>query len=452
MNNKNHLSFIEKVGYSFGDFASVLFWQTISLHLLFYYTDVFGISAAAAGTMILVSRIWDGVNDPLMGMIADRTNTRWGKYRPYLIWMSIPLYILAILTFTTPSFSYTGKLIYAYVTFILFMMAYTAINIPYSTLLGVLTPDTKERTVLSSFKYVGAYMGGLVISAFLLPMVKYFGGSGNSPKGWTISISIIGFVSVIMFFLTFLLTKERVYPPKSQKTTMLSDIKDLFSNRPWVILLFTTLLMILFVSLRLGVTNYFFKYYLSPENFEKNVSIFNTVGMISSIAGVLCVSFFANVLGKKRAFIILFVLSNLFTAAFFILKPGNLTFSLILQIFGSFTGGPLTPLIWSMYADTADYGEWKFNRRATGLIFSASTMSQKIGWAIGNALTGYLLKAIGYIPNVVQTEKVITGIRLIMSILPAIAGFLAVLIILSYKLDDKTMEEIQNELNERRKS
>jgi len=451
MNSKNHLSFIEKIGYGFGDFASVLFWQTISLHLLFFYTDVYGISASAAGTMILFSRIWDGVNDPIMGMIADRTNTRWGKYRPYLIWVAIPLYILAILTFTTPNISYSGKLVYAYVTFILFMMAYTAINIPYSTLLGVLTPDTKERTILSSFKYIGAYAGGLVISAFLLPMVKYFGGSDSSPKGWTISIAIFGFVSVIMFFLTFLLTKERVYPPKSQKTTMLVDLKDLLANRPWIILLFTTLLMILFVSLRMGIINYFFKYYLMPDNFEKYVSIFNTVGMIASIGGVLCVSFFAKLLGKKRSFIYLFILSIIFTAAFYILKPGDLKLSLILQLLGSFTGGPLTPLIWAMYADTADYGEWKFNRRATGLIFSASTMSQKIGWAIGNALTGWLLKAIGYVPNVIQNERVITGIRFIMSILPAIAGILAVVVVLNYDLDDNRMLKIQDDLNKRRK-
>jgi len=451
MKNRNHLSLVEKIGYSLGDFASVLFWQTISLHLLFYYTDVFGITASAAGTMILFSRIWDGINDPLMGIIADRTNTRWGKYRPYLIWMSLPLYILAILTFTTPNFSYFGKLIYAYVTFILFMMAYTAINIPYSTMLGVLTPDTRERTVLSSFKYIGAYAGGLVISAFFLPMVKYFGGSGSSPKGWTLSISILGAIAVLLFFITFLLTKERVYPPKSQKTTIKGDLKDLFSNKPWIILLFTTLLMILFVSLRLGITNYYFKYYLSPENFEKNVSVFNTVGMIASIAGVLCVSFFAKILGKKKTFIILFLLSIIFTATFYLLKPGDIKKALILQFFGSLTGGPLTPLIWAMYADTADYAEWKNFRRATGLIFSASTMSQKIGWAIGNAITGWLLRVIGYIPNIEQSDEVIKGIRLIMSLLPSIAGILAILCVLSYNLDDKKMLRIQEELSERRK-
>jgi len=232
---------------------------------------------------------------------------------------------------------------------------------------------------------------------------------------------------------------------------MLVDLKDLLANRPWIILLFTTLLMILFVSLRMGIINYFFKYYLMPDNFEKYVSIFNTVGMIASIGGVLCVSFFAKLLGKKRSFIYLFILSIIFTAAFYILKPGDLKLSLILQLLGSFTGGPLTPLIWAMYADTADYGEWKFNRRATGLIFSASTMSQKIGWAIGNALTGWLLKAIGYVPNVIQNERVITGIRFIMSILPAIAGILAVVVVLNYDLDDNRMLKIQDDLNKRRK-
>ncbi len=210
--------------------------------------------------------------------------------------------------------------------------------------------------------------------------------------------------------------------------------------------------MILFVSFLLGVTNYFFKYYLAPDNFETAVSVFNTVGMISSIAGVLVVSWIAKLLGKRNAFIILFLLANIFTAAFFLLRPGDIKLALVFQTLGSFTGGPLTPLIWAMYADTADYAEWKFNRRATGLIFSASTMSQKIGWAIGNALTGWLLKTIGYIPNVDQTEKVVFGIRLIMSIIPAIAGFISILIVLNYKLNDDKMLNIQTELEQRRKN
>lgn len=448
--NSGHLSLKEKIGYSFGDFASVLFWQTISLHLIFFYTDVFGITAKAAGFMILITRFWDGINDPMMGMIADRTNTRWGKFRPYLLWMCVPLAVIAVITFSTPDLNLTGKLIYAYITYTLFMMLYTAINIPYSSLLGVITPDSSERTVLSSFKYIGAYAGGLVISAFLLPLVKIIGGSGNSPSGWTVSISIFSALAVIMFLITFFSTKERVIPPPTQKTSIVRDLKDLFKNKPWILMLFTTLAMILFVSLRLGVTNYYFKYYVAPNQFEALVSVFNTIGMIASIAGVAVVSWFAKLLGKKRAFIYLFILANIFTMAFMVLTPDNIVLIMILQALGSFTGGPLTPLIWAMYADTADYSEWKNGRRATGLVFSASTMSQKFGWSIGAALTGWLLDTFGYVPNIVQPENVILGIRALMSIIPGIAGFVAVIIVAFYNLDDKKMKNIQNELEMRR--
>jgi GPH family glycoside/pentoside/hexuronide:cation symporter len=448
--NSGHLSLKEKIGYGFGDFASVLFWQTISLHLIFFYTDVFGITAKAAGFMILITRFWDGINDPMMGMIADRTKTRWGKFRPYLLWMCVPLAIMAVLTFSSPDLNPADKLIYAYITYTLFMMLYTAINIPYSSLLGVITPDTSERTVLSSFKYVGAYAGGLVISAFLLPLVKLIGGSGNSPHGWTVSMSIFAVFATIMFLITFFSTRERVVPPPTQKTSILRDLSDLFKNTPWILMLFTTLAMILFVSLRLGVTNYYFKYYIAPNRFEELVSVFNTVGMIFSIAGVVVVSWFAKILGKKRAFIFLFILANIFTMVFMIFTPENIILIMIFQALGSFTGGPLTPLIWAMYADTADYSEWKNGRRATGLVFSASTMSQKFGWSIGAALTGWLLDSFGYVPNIIQPENVILGIRALMSIIPGIAGFIAVIIVAFYNLDDKKMKVIQHDLELRR--
>ena len=435
----------EKVGYSLGDFASVLFWQTISLHLIFFYTDVFGISASAAGLMIFLSRMWDGVNDPMIGMIADRTNTRWGKFRPYLLWMAVPLAVAAVFAFSTPNLGPTGKL------FNLFMMLYTAINIPYSALLGVITPDSAERTVLSSFKYIGAYMGGLVVSAFLLPLVKQIGGSGNSAFGWKVGLSIFGGAAVIFFLLTFLSTKERVSPPASQKTSIGRDLKDLFTNGPWLLLLFCTLAMLLWVALRLGVTNYYFKYYIAPGGFERWVSVFNTAGMVGSLVGVAVVSWFAKLLGKKRAFIILFIVANVLTMSFLVLKPGQLYLIIAIQAIASFAGGPLTPLIWAMYADTADYSEWRNGRRATGLVFSASTMSQKFGWAAGAFLTGLLLERIGYVPNADQTEHVIYGIRMLMSVIPGIAGVISIIIVLFYNLNEETMKKIGEELEQRRK-
>lgn len=454
------LTFREKAGYGFGDLASVLYWQTITAYLLYFYTDVFGITAAAAGTMILVSRLWDGVNDPMMGIIADRTNTRWGKFRPYLLLLSIPLAIFGVLTFTTPDFGYTGKLVYAYLTFILLMMTYTAINIPYSSLLGIITADPIERTSVSSFKYVFAYMSGMTVSFLALPMTRYFG-KGNEAAGWQITMTIFGIAAVIFFFIAFISTKERVKPPKAQKTPIKQDIKDLFSNKPWVVLLFVTLLMILFVATRISVTAHYFKYYVEDQTisffgythtlgFIELTSGFNGIGQLFAIIGVICTKWIAKSLGKKRAFNLLFIIAIICTAAFFVLKPENVILMFILQIFGSFTGGPLTPLIWAMYADTADYSEWKKGRRATGLVFSASTMSQKIGWAVGAAFAGWLLSIFGFQANIAQSIEVQNGLRALMSIIPASVGILAIILMIFYKLDEKTMEEIEIDLEQRR--
>lgn len=441
----------EKVGYACGDFASVLFWQTLSLHLIFFYTDVFGISAAAAGTMISLSRLWDGVNDPLVGLLADRTRTRWGKFRPYLLWGAVPLAIAAVLTFSTPPLGPAAKLVYAFVTFNLFMMLYTVINIPYSAMLGVLTGDSAERTVLSSFKYFGAYAGGFVVSALLLPMVKWVGGSGSSPAGWTLTMLVFSVTAVIFFWITFLSTRERVQPPASQKTSIGQDIRDLLTNGPWLLLVFATLTMLLWVSIRLGVINYYFKYYIAPGQYEKWVSVFNTVGMAGSLAGVAAVGPIARLLGKKRAFLLLFIAANLLTISFFVYTSSHLYWILAVQAIGSFAGGPLTPLIWAMYADAADYSEWKNGRRATALVFSASTMAQKFAWAFGALLTGWLLHWFGYQPDGQQPERVILGFRLLMSIIPGLAGLISILILFFYNLDEEKIRQIAQDLQLRRK-
>jgi GPH family glycoside/pentoside/hexuronide:cation symporter len=515
----------EKIGYGFGDFASVLFWQNITLNLMFFYTDVFGISAVAAGTMIMVSRLVDGVYDPFIGMVADRTKTRWGKFRPYLLFMSLPLALTAFLAFFAPGFNpalphiHTTKLVYAYGTLILFMMAYATINIPYSSLLGVITSNPVERTGLSSSKYTFAYIAGMVVSATSLLMAKHFGhGSSTQPAGWRWTIGIYGIIAIVFFLLTFLLTKERIRPMKSQSTSIKKDLSDLFKNMPWVILLITTILMILFVSLRIGATNYYFKYFVKEQafhfisihfenlwyvigsgviivaiivvntilklvkdkaysrilyiilvlcvlyigyrikiqratyhiGFEEIASIFNSLGQGFAILGAILVPFLSKWTGKRNGFIILFIIAIICTASFYVLKAHNLYLIFILQILGSVTGGPLSVLIWAMYADAADYSEWKNNRRATGLIFSASAMSQKLGWAVGGLLTGGILSLYGYVANTEATSAVTGGLIQLMSVIPAVAGILAIIAILFYKLDDKTMKTIEEDLNVRR--
>lgn len=458
----NKLSFKEKFSYGFGDLASVLYWQTFMLYFTYFYTDVFLIPAKVAATMFLVSRIWDAINDPMMGIIADRTKTRWGHFRPYLLWMCIPFAFVGVLTFTVPDFGPEGKLIWAYTTFILVMMLYTAINIPYTALLGVISPNSDERTSVSSFKFLFAFSAGIIVSATLLPMVKAFGGN-NEAHGWQMSFIVYGIAAVIFFLIAFKGTKERVQPPKSQRSSIKKDLYELVTNKPWLILLATTITFILFVAVRGSVTVHYFKYFVGEKelslpflgtgthDFNELVSAYNTIGQISSLIGVLMISWFARLIGKKKAFIIIFIIAIVSTGANYFLSADQLGLLFLFQITGSMTGGPLSVLIWAMYADTADYNEWKRGRRATGLIFSASTMSQKFGWAIGAYVALTLMSQVGFQPNQVQSGESLNGLVLLFSLIPAAFGVLSILIVLFYPISDKRMVEIGAELEERRK-
>jgi Na+/melibiose symporter-like transporter len=737
----------EKISYGFGDLASVLYWQTFMLYFTYFYTDVFLIPVAIAGFMFFISRTTDAVFDPVMGMIADRTKTRWGKFRPYMLWMSIPFAIVGVLTFTVPDLGMDGKIIWAYVTFIAIMFLYTAINIPYTSLLGVISPNSIERTSVSSIKFVFAFSAGIIISATLLPMSKllgkgdnsivsaslkdsvlvinevkkgnatiilkakdskgntqmqefdfkvnptenntpklvkpigdinlvagfknheiliegvFSGNSGqaynydakstndkvvkvsieqnklkiveqnignaeiqltakdekwgdntasffvnvnkqgnNSPvlqdstyninltsgyksqslklneiikdpdndpltytvessnskvitpningnnlsfsegkpgitvlkiiaqdgkgghyihsiqflisaktnnppfinkkisniseiegfktyslnlsnlftdtdgeklqyevqvvntaKGWHRSFIIIGIAFVLFFFIAFKGTRERVTPPKSQKSNVGKDLKDLFTNRPWLILLATTITFILFVAIRSSVTVHYFKYVISSQeltlpflgtgtyDFIALTSAYNTIGQVSSLIGALLVSMIAKKLGKKRTFLVFFIIAIFSTGILYFLTANQLGLIFFFQITGSFTGGPLSVLLWAMYADTADYAEWKNGRRATGLVFSASTMSQKIGWAVGASIALFLMSQVGFRPNEVQTAESIKGLLLLFSLIPAGMGIIALFISLVYPLNDKKVAEIELELMERRK-
>jgi len=457
------LSIKEKISYGFGDLASVLYWQTFMLYFTYFYTDVFMIPAAAAGTMFLVSRIWDGVNDPLMGIIADRTVTKWGKFRPYLLWMCVPFAIAGVLTFTVPNFGLAGKMIWAYSTFILIMMLYTAINIPYTALLGVISADSNERTTVSSVKFLFAFAAGIIVSATLLPMTKGLG-HGNAGRGWQLTFVIYGIAAVLFFLIAFRGTKERVQPPKGQKTSIKKDIKELVTNKPWLILLATTMTFILFVAVRSSVTVHYFKYVIGTQdiklpfinqktwNFETITSLFNTIGQISSFIGVLLVNWFARKVGKKRAFVIIFVIAIVSTASFYFFTAEQLGLIFLFQIFGSMTGGPLSVLLWAMYADTADYAEWKNGSRATGLVFSASTMSQKIGWAFGAFVALQLMSQLGFAANQTQTPESLHGLLLLFSLIPAGFGVIAVVLSLLYPLSDNRVAEMGAELAERRKN
>jgi len=461
MSPQDKLPLREKISYGFGDLASCLYWGSFSNFLLIFYTDVFGLKGGAIATMFFWSRIWDGVNDPMLGTIADRTQTRWGKFRPYLLWTCVPFAIAGVLMFTTPDWGVTGKLIWAWVTYNLMMMLYTTINIPYTALLGVISSNPIERTAVSSIKFLFAFAAGLIVKATLPWMTANLGG-GNAARGWTLTFVIYGVAAVIFFLIAFAGTKERVTPPPAQKTSLGRDILDLLTNHPWRMLLATTLPFILFVALRWTIMAHYIKYYVGKQTlslpflgtrtygYEAIVSTFGVAGDIGAIVGVLLVTPVARLLGKKTAFVVLFLISIASTAAFYVLRPDQLGVMYALQIVGSMTGGPLSVLLWAMYADAADYAEWKRGRRSTGLVFSASTMSQKVGWAVGGYLAGRMLMATGFVPNVDQPPGVIEGMKSMMSLTPALAGLVALAVFLFYPLNEKKVTQIESDLKARR--
>ncbi len=743
----------EKIGYGLGDTASNLFWQTFMMFLLFFYTDIFGIPAAVAGTMFLITRIWDTVNDPIMGVIADRTDTKWGKFRPWLLWLAIPFGLIGLLTFTTPNLGFTGKVIYAYITYTLMGMAYTAINIPYSALMGVMTPNSIERTSLSSYRFVFAFLGGLIVLGLTLPMVEHFGkgnesivkasvsgksinitetgrgtakiilraeddkgaqsrhnflvkvnekgynppkaanplndlyvekgfglheielsdvfadpegdtlkltvtsdrpkvvkakikdgvlalrekgtgtatisvtaddrrtgtatdsfvvrvnapgnrppavvnpltettmdkafkstsldigsvfsdpdgdkltfstsgynssvvsasvsgkslnlnsryvgsndlitivsqffgmlpkekaagttavtitaddgkggtvsttfkltirGSGNnSPtvanpvgsvsvfedfgsktvdistvfedvdgdalrysleivneaKGYQRAMMVFGSLATVLFLITFVSTKERVSPSKEHKSTLGKDLLDLWANKPWITLFFIGIFTLTFVSVRNGSIIYYFKYYVGNETLA---TAFMVCGTLVTIPGVMLTKPLAKIFGKRMLYTMSMGIATFLILMFYFLDKESIGMMFALQVGICFVLGPTSPLVWAMYADTADYSEWKTGRRATGLVFSAATFSQKAGWTIGGTLAGWLLGYYGFRANVPASEETLFGIRMMMSFIPAVASFAAAGFMILYKLDEKTMNTIETELARRK--
>ena len=442
------LSVTEKVGYGFGDLASNLFWQMFAIFIAKFYTDVFLLSAATMGTMFLVTRMFDAVTDPLIGTLADRTNTRWGHFRPYLLWGAVPMALTAVLTFTTPSFGGTAKIVYAYVTMSLMMLMYTVINIPYSALLGVLTPDSDDRTSVSSYRFVMALLPVFIIVNTAIPMVELFGGSSTSAFGWQMTMVVYSAIAVILFWATFAMTRERVQPPPEQKTSLREDLRDLFRNRPWVVLCVVGIAALTYANVRNTVAIYYFEY-LVPGGKDLFGPVMTT-GAAAFIAGVMLTSPLSRRFGKRNFYMVAMTLTTLLTMAFYFIPPENVALVWAAHALISLCAAPTAPLVWSMYADTADYSEWKWGRRATGLIFSAASFAQKLGWAIGGAGTGWLLAYFGYVPNVAQDPNTVEGIKLMMSFIPAAAAVIAIAALWYYTLDEATVEQMGRELLVRR--
>ncbi|PYP78400.1 MAG: MFS transporter [Gemmatimonadetes bacterium] len=440
------LSVGEKVGYGIGDAAANFIFQTMIIFQLAFYTDTFGITAAAAGTLFLVVRVFDAAFDPFMGVIADRTNTRWGKFRPWILWTALPFGIMGLLAFTTPDLTPAGKLAYAYVTYILLMMVYSANNLPYSALSGVMTGDVVERTSLSSYRMVAAMASQLVIQGLALPMVHRFG-AGNDAQGYRITMGIFSALAVVFFLITFATTRERVRPDPAQKSSIRQDFADLLSNGPWKVMFALTIILFVTLALRGGVMVYFFKYYVGREDM---FSLFNVIGTGATIIGVLLSKPVAERVGKRQLFIVGLLGTVVFTGAFILLPPTNLPLIITTEALRQFAYGFTIPLLWAMMADVADFSEWKNRRRATAVVFSAIIFGLKAGLGIGGAIGGYLLDAYGYVPNAVQSEHALLGIRLTASVYPAIAFLLCAVCLWFYRIDKSTELEMSTELTERR--
>ena len=389
----------------------------------------------------------------------SHTHSRWGKFRPYLLWLAVPFGIIGVLTFVTPDWSPTGKLVYAYVTYSLMMMIYSAINVPYASLLGVMSPNPKERNTLSTYRMTFAYIGSFIALLLFMPLVNFFSGNskdlGDQQTGWTMAVVVIAILCIILFFGCFAWTKERVKPIKEAQNPLKEDLKDLFKNKPWWILLGAGVAALVFNSIRDGATVYYFKYFVVEEDYA-TVSFFGmsfvlsglylALGQAANIIGVIAAAPVSNRIGKRNTYMWAMIIATVLSVIFYWFDKEDLIWMFVFQALISICAGSIFPLLWSMYADCADYSELKTGNRATGLIFSSSSMSQKFGWAIGTAITGWLLGFFGFQANAVQSEEAISGIKMFLSFLPAVGTILSVVFISMYPLTEKKMKDITTEL------
>lgn len=467
----------EKIGYGFGDMSSSMFWKIFSYYLPFFYSNIFGLSLAHAGTLVLVTKLYDAVSDPVMGLIADRTNTRWGKYRPYLLWIAIPFAVAGVLAFFTPQTdNYTFKHVYAYVTYILMMTVYTAINVPYGAMLGVMTDDSREKSVFSSFRMFFAFIGSFIAMGSFEPLLKLRQSilgtlpaewtlADSTPADWTIAVSVIGIVCAVLFILSFVMTRERVTeaemakePVKENskaaaKTSVAEDLKALVANGPWWMLLGGGIAILLFNCVRGGAAAYYFADVLGT-NAIFTLALFLTVGEISQLVGVVVTVPVSEKIGKKATFLLVLVAVTVLSiiVAFLPETPAGMWALLVSQILICIAIGINSPLLWSMFADVADYSELKNGRASTGLIFSSSSMAQKFGAAFGSAIVLWVLMAFGYdnAKGAVQTPEALATIKALISWIPAIGSAAGIAIMLGYPLTDKKMSDIRQELSKKR--
>jgi Na+/melibiose symporter-like transporter len=481
MNNPSQkISVVEKVGYSLGDLAANLVFQTLVTYLAYFYTDIYGLKAEDASVITLIVGLIAGFGfNPMVGALADRTATRWGKFRPWILFTSVPLGITALLAFSTPDFSYQGKMIYAAATYSLLLLLYAANNLPYAALSGVITGDMGERNSISSYRFVAVMFAQFFVQVFMLPIILSVG-NGDKAAGIETVMTWLAVIGSVMLLITFFTTKERIIPKPEQKSTLKEDLKDIFQNRPWIIMLTVTAFIFITLAMKGGAYVYYFNNYVDETSLKSFISpitaffnsigmnffgedpksagfgLFNAGGIIMMIIGITFSKKFADKYGKRDTFIASLFISTLFVLFFVFYPPKAVGIMFLSQILHGFFYGISTPLLWAMIADVADYSEWKNNRRATAIIFSAMMVGLKVGLSIGSSLVALIIGKYGYIStegteNVVQPETVAAGAKMLVSVFPSIPFFIACGLLLFYKINKKMEVQIEKDLAERRK-
>ena len=437
----------EKVGYGIGDFGFNLYWANISAFLLIFYTDVMGLAAGAVGTMMLVTKLADAVADPFMGAIADRTRSRWGRFRPWMLWGALPLALTGVLTWTVPSgLDGGGRLLWAYATFTVMMLAYTVLSMPYSALSGVMTADSQQRTTLISFRFIAAFAGTTVVNWLTLDLVRWLG-HGDEALGWQLTLGMYGVVAVACFVIVFLSTRERIQPQPHLQGSMRQDVADLLRNRPWLVLFALALIIMVTIVMRAGSLVYFLKYHVvRPEL----TGLFLGGYSLALAAGAALTPLLTRYVDKKRLLAGLMVLVGVLSCAMYLVPAGSIWTLFAINTAIGLALGPKSPLAFSMYADCADYTEWQTGRRATALTFAAATFSQKFGGALASAAIAWMLAAMGYVANQEQSDASRLGIVLSLTVIPGVVALVAAWVMRFYPLDDATLVRIQDELQQRR--
>ena len=446
--DSNKLAFSEKFGYGLGDMAANFIFQAMMALQLNFYTDTFGLSAAQAGTMFLVVGLGMAALNPVMGVIADRTHTRWGRFRPWLLWTAVPFGVIGVLTFTTPNLSNSAKLIYAWVTYLLLRLIYTMNNVPYASLTAVMTDDPNERNSIASYRQIFANLAGFIVQSLAIPMVIFLG-HGNNARGYQLTMGIFLSISVVFFLIAFAVSKERIQPDPKQKSSVVRDLADLLKNGPWITLFLVTIFYFIALMIRGSVMLPYFKYCAGNQIL---FSWFNGFGLTALLIGVACSTALTKRMGKRRVFFLSMLLTGVFNIALFFIPASATNLIIGLEVLRQFAFGCSGPVLWSMMADVADYGEWRTGRRATATVTSAVVFALWVGLALGGAIAGWLLSLYGYQPNAIQTAHSLLGIRLIASVYSGAAFLASAVCLIFYGISMKLNLTISYDLSERRKT